>query len=135
MARTTVGLPNLQGRAPLHPGTGPGIAKRNLGQRGGTENQTLTEAQLPSHVHTEVAVPRLPTAGGGTNNPANHALGLTVGAGVYGDPNNLVNMASDSLGGTGGSDSHNNMQPFLTLNFIIALDGLFPERGLISSRA
>lgn len=127
--RTNFNLPDLRGRVPIHEGTGPGLPNYRLGQYGGSETETVTEAQMPSHNHAEIAVASLPQAGGGSEDPANHALGLSVGANIYGDPNNLVNMATGSLGSTSGGQSRNNMQPYLTLNFIIALVGTYPSRG------
>ncbi|MEO0825208.1 MAG: tail fiber protein [Cyanobacteria bacterium J06635_1] len=127
--RTNFELPDLQGRVPIHEGTGSGLPTYRLGQHGGSETETFTESQMPSHNHAEIAVPLLPTQGGGSEDPANHALGLAVGAQVYGEPANLVAMDSSSLASTGGGQSRDNMQPYLTINFIIALEGTYPSRG------
>ncbi|MEM9305330.1 MAG: tail fiber protein [Pseudomonadota bacterium] len=122
--RSTTALPNLQGRAPMHPGRGPGLTARRLGQRGGVETVTLTEAQLPNHNHglqgSGPANSNVPTDAGYGTNPSVRA---------YHDDTNRVAMAANSLDETGGSGPHNNLQPFLTLNFIIALVGLYPSRG------
>jgi len=120
--RTTTALPNLQGRAPMHPGRGPGLTDRRLGQRAGTETVTLTEAQMASHNHTMQAV----SAAGSAAPGPGHGLGT---APMYHAPGTLVDMAADALTATGGSAPHDNMQPFLTLNFIIALQGLYPSRS------
>ena len=125
--RTTTALPNLQGRAPMHPGHGPGLTTRQVGQRGGTETETLTEAQLPSHNHgLQAALSRA-----GVGNPAGNALNRSTGEQAYQTDasNNLVPMASQMVGNSGGSQAHNNMQPYLGLNFIIALVGLYPSRS------
>ena len=124
--RTTTALPNLKGRAPMHPGRGPGLTSRRLGQRGGVEMVTLSEAQMPNHTHTlRVDGEEDPE----DNDPNNHTLAR---AGIYVDVGSnpgLQAMSSSSSDSTGGSQPHNNLQPFLTINFIIALQGLFPSRS------
>ncbi|MGK7909047.1 MAG: phage tail protein [Synechococcus sp.] len=129
--RTTFGLPDLQGRVPMHAGTGPGLTQRRLGEKGGAETQAFTDAQMPSHTHAEVAVPQNRRTSSGTTTPTNHALGLIDDSqDIYGDPNNLVAMASASIASTGGgSESRSNMQPFLAVNYVIALTGTYPQRG------
>lgn len=124
--RTTTALPNLQGRAPMHPGRGPGLTERRLGQIGGVETVTLTEAQMPAHGQSIQ----------GTSDPAQDddpgpgkSLARSEGADVYGAPQNLVPMAAQTLGSAGGGQQHNNMQPYLAINFIIALVGLYPSRS------
>lgn len=123
---TTMALPNLQGRAPMHPGRGPGLTARRLGERGGSETITLSEAQMPNHTHTM----RASTALAASRDPEGAALARSRGAAAYQDQTsqNLTSMASQTLQNSGGSQPHNNMQPFLTLNFIIALAGLYPSR-------
>lgn len=125
--RTTTALPNLQGRAPMHPGSGPGLTSRRLGEIGGTETVTLTEAQMPNHTHEMTASPNPGEAPG----PAKgNALARSVGASVYAPPNKLVSFAAETMPTVaGGSQPHNNMQPFLAINFIIALQGLYPSRS------
>lgn len=125
--RTTTALPNLKGRAPMHPGRGPGLTARRLGEKGGVENVTLTEAQMPNHTHTLQGVQRPATQ----DDPAAQFYpGVTVGATPYRDSTgNLVDMADQALVNTGGSQDHNNMQPFLAINYIIALVGLYPSRS------
>ncbi|MGH1541826.1 MAG: phage tail protein [Arenicella sp.] len=122
--RSTTALPNMQGNTPMHPGRGPGLTSRRLGERGGTEMVTLAETQMPSHTHTLSASEEDGTQG----NPATNTL---PGAGVdmYSPPSNLTSMSSQMLPETGGSQSHNNLQPFLAINFIIALVGLYPSRS------
>jgi microcystin-dependent protein len=123
--RTTTGLPNLQGRATMHPGTGPGLTPRRLGETGGVETVTLTTARMPQHTHTMQASQRMAL----DDDPGNNYPAAGRGAGVYRTPENLVQMAQESLPETGGGWPHNNMQPYLTLRFIIALQGTYPSRS------
>lgn len=125
--RTTTALPNLQGRAPMHPGRGPGLTARQLGQKGGVETVALSETQMPNHTHT----PRAANLPASTNAPDSTSLARSAGGYSYQSDtsSNLVLMADGVLANTGGSQSHNNMEPFLTLNYIIALQGLYPSRS------
>jgi len=126
--RTTTALPNLQGRVPMHPGHGPGLTSRRLGQMVGVERITLNEAQIPSHTHTA----RGTSGSGNISEPTNASSIASAGADrLYSTEitSNLVDMAFESMSTTGGSQPHDNMQPYLTLNFIIALQGLYPSRG------
>lgn len=123
--RTTTALPNLEGRAPMHPGRGPGLTSRRLGERGGTSIVTLTEAQMPNHFHSVIA--DVNAAAG--NNAEGSYFAATAASNVYGTPASTDPMASQMVGETGGSQAHNNMQPFLGINFIIALVGLYPSRS------
>ncbi len=126
--RTTTALPNLQGRAPMHPGRGPGLTARRLGEKVGAETVTLSEAQIPSHSHTARGTTTLSDTGVPSNTTS---LGRSVpGQAYHTDASaNLVDMASQTLSTTGGGQAHTNLQPFLVLNFIIALVGLYPSRG------
>ena len=123
--RTTTALPDLQGRAPMHPGRGPGLTSRRLGQRGGTDSVTLTEAQMPSHDHT-VNVDVSPA---GANDTKNNFFSRSASNNVYSTAGQQQTMASNMIANTGGSQSHNNLQPYLGINFIIALVGLYPSRS------
>ncbi len=129
--RTTFALPDLRGRAPMHYGTGPGLTPRSLGRRGGVEAVTLTDAQMPTHVHN-VANLRASGNPADTSDPAGNSLGL---ADVYSLVTPDVALNADSVsadpntGATGGDQSHSNMPPFLAVNFIIALVGVFPSRA------
>ena len=128
--RTTTALPNLQGRAPMHPGRGPGLTARRLGEKVGVETVTLSEAQIPSHSHTVRATTS--PAPVGTTAPSNTtALARAGGGQAYQSDatTNLVDMASETLSTTGGGQAHVNVQPYLVLNFIIALVGLYPSRS------
>ena len=121
--RTVFGLPDLQGRAPLHPGNGPGLTPRQLGQGGGSEVSTITEAQMPSHTH-QLGASQIQ---GNTDAPEARVWGS--GQQVFGAPSNLQPMHGDMTRTTGGSQAHNNMHPYLGLTFIIALVGLYPSRS------
>ena len=125
--RTTFGLPNLQGRLPMHPGNGPGLTTRQLGEIGGAETATLTAAQMPSHGHTVQA----------NSNPAdlssptaNRSLARSSGGFAWQDTNsNLVDRAPQAVGNAGGGQPHNNLMPYTVLNFCIALTGIYPSRA------
>jgi microcystin-dependent protein len=124
--RTTTALPNLQGRAPMHPGRGPGLTDRRLGERGGVETVTLSEAQMPQHTHTL----RASSEDGDVRVAVGNALARPPSGTAYqSSGSNLVDISTQALPNAGGSQAHNNMQPFLTINFIIALVGLYPSRG------
>jgi microcystin-dependent protein len=120
--RSTTALPNLQGRAPMHPGRGPGLTSRRLGESVGTNEVSLTEAELPSHGH---ALTSVNTA---TSNTPSSSVGIGT-ATIYGAAQNMEDMADNIIGNAGGNAAHNNMQPFLGMNFIIALQGLYPSRS------
>lgn len=123
--RTTTGLPNLQDRAPMHAGHGPGLTDRRLGQNGGAETASLSEAQMPNHSHTL----RATVSRGSASQPQGNAFNRSVGDSAYHTPTNLTGMSSAMAPNTGGSQAHTNLQPYLTLNFIIALVGLYPSRS------
>ena len=125
--RTTTGLPNLQGRAAMHPGTGPGLSQRRLGQSGGVTQVTLTSNQVPNHTHAMNASPNP----GESSDAQGSALGRAVGGAPYqqNTTDNLVPLASEALPAVGGGQAHNNMQPYLGMYFIIALTGVFPSRS------
>jgi len=125
--RSTTALPDLQGRAPMHPGRGPGLSNRILGQRGGAEQVSLSEPQMPNHSHSQRASDL--RAGSGTavgNVLAEPRDGLLYQSDTT---SSRVPLAPESLASSGGGLPHNNMQPFLGLNFIIALVGLYPSRS------
>ena len=124
--RSTYGLPNLQGRTPMHSGTGPGLTPRRLGQQGGRESVSLTEAQIPNHSHTSKA-----SSKPATENKASpgHSLGGSIGGDVWSSQNPDAFLDKTAISAEGGNQAHNNMQPFLAMNFIIALVGLYPTRA------
>ena len=114
--RVTFALPDLRSRVPVH--TGSGIT---LGERAGEENHTLVAGEMPAHNHTASAS----SANGNTPIAVNDILAAEASA-MYTSSANLVAMAGGSISSVGGSQGHNNLQPFLTLNFCIALVGIFP---------
>jgi microcystin-dependent protein len=124
--RTTTGLPSLEGRAPMHPGSGPGLTTRRLGEVGGTEIETLSQAELANHSHDMKGT----AESGDLNAPTStRTLARSSGGFAYLPSASLVDLATEALPEAGGSQTHNNMQPFLAINFIIALVGLYPTRG------
>jgi len=122
--RTTLGLPNLLNRLSMHPGRGPGLTARRLGQSGGSDSETLTSAQVPPHNHLVRAANAAPD----TNSPTS---AFSANAPVFenGDSGNLVPMSANSMTSVGSGGAHNNQQPYLDLNFIIALVGVYPSRN------
>lgn len=125
--KSNFALPNMQGNAPMHPGQGPGLSLHDLGETGGSQFVTLLESEIPSHSHALQG-----TAGiANQNSPAGLLLGRPFGGGsCFKPPANqpIVQMAFQAVGPTGGDQPHNNMQPYLTLLFCIALQGVFPPR-------
>jgi microcystin-dependent protein len=121
----TFGLPDLQGRIPIHQGTGPGLSNYVLGQKAGTEAVTLTAQQLPFHSHTLV----IGTDGTRSSTAVNTRLGsgeadiYTHGASAP------VNLLASQIGMAGSSLAHANVQPSLVVNFIISLFGIFPSQN------
>ncbi|MEM1056947.1 MAG: tail fiber protein [Bacteroidota bacterium] len=127
--RTTFALPDLRSRFPLHYGQGAGLSRSVLGQRGGTEREVLTISQIPSHSHTGTL--RGSMAPGTTENPTG-ALPAVPASSIpqYGTASPAAMAANAvTIANNGGSQAHNNMSPFLALNFQIALQGLFPSRS------
>ncbi|NOQ63168.1 MAG: phage tail protein [Methyloprofundus sp.] len=122
--RTTTALPNLQGRVPMHAGHGAGLSPRQLGQQLGEETVSLNETQIPQHQHS------LQTAGEPEIEvPADTTVLAAEGAEHFHDATSLVKLHASSVTSTGGGQAHNNMQPYLSLNYIIALTGLYPSRS------
>jgi microcystin-dependent protein len=123
--RTTFGLPDLQGRAPMHPGNGPGLAPHRLGEKGGVESVTLTTAQMSAHNHGLMAQSRP----GDLADPTGRSLARSGGGNAYHAVDSTVQMDPQALANSGSGQAHNNVQPFLALSFIIALVGLYPSRS------
>lgn len=117
--RVNFALPDLRARVPMHMGSG-----HTLGERGGEQSHTLAISEIPTHTH-KLAVST--SATGGNVNPTGRVLG--AGNNVYHAPGNLTGLHSATVANAGGSQPHQNMQPFLTLNFSIALQGIFPSRN------
>ena len=115
--RVNFALPDLRGRTPIHVGS-----SHTLGERGGEQAHTLSIAELPEHLH--LAQGSADT--GNQQDAANNVLATTPGR-IYTDASNLVALRADTVANVGGSQAHLNMQPFLTLSFCIALQGIFPS--------
>jgi microcystin-dependent protein len=124
--KSTFALPDLEGRAPMHPGQGPGLSLHDLGETGGSETVTLLEAEIPVHTHTvrasnQTADIQEPTV--------NATVAKASSATPFAASGTLAMMAAESLAPAGGDQPHNNMMPYLTFYFCIALQGVFPPRG------
>jgi microcystin-dependent protein len=124
--KSNFALPDLQGNAPMHPGQGPGLSLHDLGETGGSETVALLESEIPAHSHA-MRVHDLDL--GELNAPAAvRSLAKSANASAYGAAANLVTMAPEALAPAGGDQPHNNLQPYLTFHFCIALQGVFPPR-------
>lgn len=124
--QTTFALPDLRGRALMHAGQAPGQAQRHtLGETGGAESVTLNAAQLPAHTHSVVAG----AGDASTTQPAGALLATAPDAYVRGSGQELLVLDPRSVRPTGGGQAHENRQPFLALNYCIALTGIFPSRN------
>lgn len=121
--QTTFALPNLQGRAPMAPGNGPGLTPRTLGEAGGSESVTLLPTQMPAHSHGLAA-----TAAPADRATAQGARLAASADAVYAATPAIGQLAGTSTSTAGGSQPHGNMQPFLAIGFVIALQGIFPSR-------
>jgi microcystin-dependent protein len=119
---TNFALPNLQGSAPMHPGQGPGLTPRTLGETDGSETVSLLASEVPAHAHGFLAA----GTDANTSSPAN-ASPAVAEVPQY-RPSGDTSMAPAALGPAGSGQPHNNMQPYLTLTFVIALQGVFPSR-------
>ncbi|MCB9793816.1 MAG: phage tail protein [Alphaproteobacteria bacterium] len=127
--RTTFALPDLRGRVPMHPGTGPGLSSRRQGDRGGRETITLSSAQLPAHSHGLLASGSAGVAKAPTGN-ALASFGTThPPLGIYASDAPNLALHAGSVGNTGGGEPVNILPPYATVQFIIALEGVFPSRG------
>jgi len=122
---TTFGLPDLRGRVAVHVGQGPGLSPYDLGQVGGTETVTLTTAQIAPHPHPANCLNANGNKPGAINNVWATDLG---GNKLYGTTKAAGTMAPNIIGPSGGGQPHNNVQPYLALNYCIALQGIFPQR-------
>ena len=130
--RTTFGLPDLRGRTPMHQGLGDGLTNRTIGTRSGSETVVLSPSELPAHSHSA----RGTTADALSSSPAGNHLGTSAGTGrgagpiLYADPGTTPQELVDgTVGLAGGGQGHANVQPSHVVNFIIALQGLFPPRN------
>jgi microcystin-dependent protein len=124
--KSNFALPNMQGNAPMHPGQGPGLSLHDLGEMSGAETVTLLESEMPNHTHVLRANNTLAEAA----TPAGNSIArVTFNSYQTNVSANLAPMAPQMLPIAGGSLPHNNMQPYLTFYFNIALQGVFPPRG------
>ena len=124
--KTTFALPDLRDRAPMHPGTGPGLSTRKLGEKGGEETVTLSVLEMPSHNHliqteAKAATTGTPTTGASLAQTSQNTPYQTGDAGVT--------MDGSACTQSGGGQAHDNMQPYLAVNFIIAMFGVYPARN------
>jgi len=131
--KSNFALPNLQGSAPMHPGQGPGLSLRDLGESGGEQTVTLLQTEMPAHTHPVNCVS---TKAGDQNSPGPNSLwAKTAGASRqqappdYAATGPAIQMNPFALSITGGNLPHNNMPPFLAVTFIIALQGVYPPRS------
>ena len=122
--RTTFGIPEMSGRVPIHKGNGPGISNYSLGQKGGVDNVTLITAQMPNHSHGVTV--GVSSAVGEENVPGGNVVAQHTGA--------FSEDANGTMGGVtqqniGGSQSHTNVQPYMAVNFVLCVTGIFPSRN------
>lgn len=131
--KSTFALPDMQGSGPIHSGQGPGLSDYSLGQMGGTETVTLLQSEIPAHSHTLNA-----SGTAGTTDQIGGAVlargqfnnqGTTGSVAMYFNGAPDTQLAGTAIGVAGGGLPHNNMQPYLVLNFVIAMQGIFPPRG------
>jgi len=125
--RSTFALPNMQGNAPVHPGQGNGLSLYDLGQQGGAETVTLLTSEMPNHAHSLMAS----TTSSSKPNPSGNAFArISSGGTPYVPPTGapLTAFSPNAIAPTGGDQPHNNLMPYLTLNFCIAMQGVFPAR-------
>jgi len=121
--RTSFALPDLRGRTPIHVGASNGTSHPQ-GQKGGEDTHTLTTHEIPAHQHTVMAT----TARADAEDPSDLLPGVAA-LKTYRAPQTLAHMATEAVANAGGGQSHDNMQPYLAVNFAIALQGLFPPRN------
>jgi microcystin-dependent protein len=125
--RTTFGLPEMRGRIPIHAGTGPGLSPRSIGSKFGEENVTVIANTLPSHTHTMQANTQ--------SGPQGDAAGSTPSQSTVGvylqspNPASIAPLRNASISQVGNNQQHNNVMPYLCINFIIALFGVYPSRN------
>jgi microcystin-dependent protein len=124
--KSTFALPDLQGRVPMHPGQGPGLSLHSLGEMSGSNSVTLLESELTAHAH---ALRADAVDAGDTNVPSpNASLAQSSGGGLYQSSAN-TQLSDQAVSAAGGDQPHNNLQPYLTVSFCIALQGVYPPRS------
>ena len=127
--QTTFALPNLQGRVPIHPGQGAGLSNYSLGQQSGTESTTLLIGNLPAHNHPATVTSNASSGSASDTLPTGNFLAADN---QYKNTSNTTlnaNAVTVAVGATGGGQPINNLQPYLCINFLIALQGVFPSRN------
>lgn len=122
--KSNFALPDLQGRAPMHPGQGPGLSLHDLGETGGSETVTLLESEMTAHSHAI----NVSAADALTRIPAGQKPATGIGVSAFRAPPPTVRLSDSTVAPAGGDQPHNNMQPYLTFYFCIALQGVFPPR-------
>jgi microcystin-dependent protein len=123
--KSNFALPDLQGRAPMHPGQGPGLSLHDLGETGGSDTVTLLESEIPAHSHGF----SVSQGDASEQTPVGQRLATGIGIGQYGAVASLTQLSPQMLAPAGGDQPHNNLMPYLTFYFCIALQGVFPPRG------
>lgn len=121
--QVSFGLPDLRGRLPVHMGSGPGLTPRTIGEMGGQESVTVTTSQILAHSHALLASSATANAGSPSGNVP--AASTSIDLYTTADPTDA--MAATALAGTGGSQPHDNMMPYLCISFIISFFGIFPS--------
>jgi microcystin-dependent protein len=122
--KSNFALPDMQGNVPMHPGQGPGLSLHDLGETGGSDTVSLLESETPSHSHAWT----VSAADAQTGSPTSQLFASGIGIGMYAAPGGLTPLSDNALAPAGGDQPHNNLQPYLTLNFCIALQGVYPPR-------
>jgi microcystin-dependent protein len=123
--KSNFALPNMQGSAPMHPGQGPGLSLHDLGESGGSDTVSLLESEMTAHSHGWTAS----NQDGTDQSPvAELFAGGVGGISMYAAPASITQLASNALTPAGGDQPHNNLMPYLTLTFCIALQGVYPPR-------
>jgi len=123
--KSNFALPDMQGRSPMQPGQGPGLSLHDLGESAGQETVTLLQSEMPAHSHTG----RGSSTAGLQRTPVGYYPAAAAGRGTSLYKNTATTAIMVPLSPTGGNQPHNNRQPYLTLNFVIALQGVFPPRS------
>jgi microcystin-dependent protein len=124
--KSNFALPDMQGNAPMHPGQGPGLSLHDLGEMSGSDTVTLLDSEMPAHNHF---VQAFPNPGNVNTGDPTLSLARSKGGSAYQPPPGTnVQMAFQAITPSGGDQPHNNMMPYLTLNFCIALQGVYPPR-------
>ncbi len=130
--RTTFALPDLRGRAVVSPGQGAGLSSYALGEITGTPNETLVSAQMPMHTHNLTGTVKVSSANGGATSPAAGVWAMSPGKEEYAEAQGTSSLAADLITGistaTGDGQPHENMMPYLALNYCIATVGIYPAR-------